>query len=196
MTYPEIVKGCLAHRLRGIHDAASFAVAQSAKERLAGRMEIIYVLPDYFEERPKPCMQGWGQRYLTVNPTGQVLPCPNATSIPDLAFDNVRDYPLCHIWSKSTSFNRYRGEDWMPLPCRTCPEREIDFGGCRCQASLLTGDSFATDPVCSFSPQHALLQGLVDQAITSPVFPTWLKRQNPAAHTPLESISPPPISTS
>ena len=108
-------------------------------------------------------MQGWGQRYLTVNPTGHVLPCPNATSIPDLTFDNVREYSLQHIWQESASFNRYRGEAWMPVPCRTCPEREIDFGGCRCQAALLTGDSFATDPVCGLAPHHALLLGIVNR---------------------------------
>jgi pyrroloquinoline quinone biosynthesis protein E len=131
---------------------AAFALAESAKERLAGRMEVIYVLPDYFEERPKPCMQGWGERYLTVNPIGEVLPCPNATSIPGLRFENVRQNSLAAIWNESESFNRFRGEEWMPLPCRECPERQIDFGGCRCQSALLTGNPSATDPFAACLP--------------------------------------------
>jgi pyrroloquinoline quinone biosynthesis protein E len=157
----------------------AFAQAQAAQVRLKGRMEIIYVLPDYFEDRPKPCMQGWGLRYLTVNPTGQVLPCPNASSIPGLVFENIRHQPLGVIWNDSASFNRFRGEEWMPLPCRECPEREIDFGGCRCQAALLTGDPSATDPVCSLSPHHGILQAIVgDESISGA--PPWQPRQNPA----------------
>ena len=154
--------------------------AQSARERLQGRMEIVYVLPDYFETRPKPCMQGWGSRYLTVNPYGQVLPCPNATSIPALQFENVREHPLAHIWHESASFNRFRGEAWMPLPCRDCPERTVDFGGCRCQAALLTGDSAATDPVCDLSPHHALLQSWLDDRPKPGMEPPLQPRQNPA----------------
>lgn len=164
---------------------AAFAVAQSAKKRLEGTMEIIYVLPDYFEERPKPCMQGWGGRYLTVNPIGQVLPCPNATSIPDLQFENVRRQSLEKIWNESASFNRFRGESWMPLPCRECPEREVDFGGCRCQAALLTGDSSATDPVCSLSPHHAILQDIVNGETETACLGdlSWKARQNPITQT-------------
>jgi pyrroloquinoline quinone biosynthesis protein E len=154
--------------------------AQSARERLQGRMEIVYVLPDYFETRPKPCMQGWGSRYLTINPYGHVLPCPNATSIPDLQFENVREHPLAHIWHESASFNRFRGEAWMPLPCRDCPERTVDFGGCRCQAALLTGDSAATDPVCDLSPHHALLQSWLDDRPKPGMEPPLQPRQNPA----------------
>ena len=157
----------------------ALAQAQAARERLASHMEIVYVLPDYFEERPKPCMQGWGERYLTVNPTGDVLPCPNATSIPGLAFENVRRRSLETIWHESASFNRFRGEEWMPLPCRACPERERDFGGCRCQAALLTGDPAATDPVCSLSPHHGLLQKIVAEETASPEIPAWKMRQNP-----------------
>jgi len=159
---------------------AAFALAQSAKERLAGRMEVIYVLPDYFEERPKPCMQGWGERYLTVNPIGQVLPCPNATSIPGLQFENVRQQSLENIWNESESFNRFRGEEWMPLPCRECPERHVDFGGCRCQAALLTGDPSATDPVCSLSPHHLMLQNTVREETSDLDASSWSARQNPA----------------
>jgi pyrroloquinoline quinone biosynthesis protein E len=159
---------------------AALAVAQAAQNRLGGRMEIIYVLPDYFEDRPKPCMQGWGQRYLTVNPIGDVLPCPNATSIPGLQFENVRQQSLDRIWNESDSFNRFRGEAWMPLPCRECPERTVDFGGCRCQAALLTGNPAATDPVCSLSPDHALIENLVTANTPLPKDPPWRLRQNPA----------------
>ena len=160
--------------------ATALAEAQAARARLQSRMEIVYVLPDYFEARPKPCMQGWGARYLTVNPLGQVLPCPNATSIPGLAFDNVRDRSLDEIWHDSESFNRFRGEDWMPLPCRACPERTVDLGGCRCQAALLTGDAFATDPVCDLSPHHPLLRSLVDEETASLESTPWVGRQNPS----------------
>ncbi|HEY0258029.1 MAG TPA: pyrroloquinoline quinone biosynthesis protein PqqE [Candidatus Methylacidiphilales bacterium] len=162
---------------------AAFALVQSAKKRLEGRMEIIYVLPDYFEERPKPCMQGWGQRYLTVNPIGQVLPCPNAGSIPDLAFENVREQSLEKIWKESASFNRFRGEAWMPLPCRECPERAVDFGGCRCQAALLTGDPSATDPVCSLSPHHAMLGNVTNVETRLSENPSWQPRQNPQVNS-------------
>lgn len=158
----------------------ALGIAQSARERLKGRMEIVYVLPDYFEDRPKPCMQGWGTQYLTVNPTGDVLPCPNATSIPDLKFENVRQRSLQEIWTESDSFNRFRGEAWMSLPCRECPERTVDFGGCRCQAALLTGDSSATDPVCGLSPYHHLLQSIVDEGKENVEGRTFIARQNPA----------------
>src|SRR6266480_3738152 len=117
-------------------------IATAAKARLAGKIDIFYVLPDYYDTRPKPCLNGWGQRYLTVNPTGDVLPCPTASSaIPDLRFENVRTRALDWIWRESESFNRFRGTEWMPEPCQSCPQREIDFGGCRCQAALLTGDA-------------------------------------------------------
>ena len=127
-------------------------IATAAKARLAGKIDVFYVLPDYYEKRPKPCLNGWGQRYLTVNPCGDVLPCPTASSaIPDLRFENVRTRDLDWIWRESDSFNRFRGTEWMPQPCRTCPQKELDFGGCRCQAALLTGDAANTDPVCEFS---------------------------------------------
>jgi len=154
--------------------------AQAAQGRLAGRMEVVYVLPDYYESRPKPCMQGWGRRYLTVNPVGDVLPCPNATSIEGLSFENVRRQSLAFIWNESASFNLFRGTDWMPLPCRECPEREIDFGGCRCQAALLTGNAYVTDPVCAFSPDRSkvdqLLFALAQEGIPSG---GWIARRNP-----------------
>ncbi len=160
---------------------AALAQAQAAKARLAGRMEILYVIPDYFAERPKPCMQGWGEHYLTVNPGGQVLPCPNASSIPDLPFENVREKSLETIWHESVAFNRFRGEEWMPLPCRECPERQVDFGGCRCQAALLTGDPQATDPACSLSPHHSRLQTILEDEANESDHGSWQPRQNPVA---------------
>lgn len=155
---------------------AALAVAEAARARLAGRMEIFYVLPDYYESRPKPCLQGWGRRYLTVNPVGQVLPCPTASHLPGMHLENVRERPLSWIWRESESFNRFRGSGWMPEPCRTCPQREIDFGGCRCQAALLTGDPAATDPVCTLSPQRGIIDALLREAAPGG---TWSYRQNP-----------------
>lgn len=142
---------------------AAADIAAGAKERLRGQMGIFYVLPDYYEDRPKPCMQGWGRRYLTVNPVGHMLPCPTASSIPGMRFENVRERSLAWIWNESESFNAFRGTSWMKEPCASCPRREIDFGGCRCQAALLTGDAAATDPVCGLSP----LRGLVDELLAS-----------------------------
>jgi pyrroloquinoline quinone biosynthesis protein E len=127
-------------------------------------MQIIYVVADYYEPYPKPCMYGWGARQLTVAPDGNVLPCPAATAIKTLKLDNVLETSLADIWYKSSSFNAYRGEDWMQAPCRSCDRRGVDFGGCRCQAFLLTGDAAATDPVCSRSPQR----GLVDVILAAP----------------------------
>jgi pyrroloquinoline quinone biosynthesis protein E len=132
-------------------------VAANARVRHLGTLEILYVLPDYFGDRPKPCMNGWGRRYLTVDPGGDVLPCPTARSIPSLAFENVRQRSLGEIWEQSEAFNRFRGTQWMPEPCRSCPEREIDFGGCRCQAAILTGDPTQTDPSCGLAPGRPAL---------------------------------------
>ena len=155
-------------------------IVNAAKDRLAGKMELIYVLPDFYETRPKPCMQGWGRRYLTVNPVGNVLPCPNATSIPNLRFENVRKDSLAWIWNESPSFNQFRGTDWMPLPCRECPQREVDFGGCRCQAALLTGDAAVTDPVCSLSPNRVIVDNILKSIELEPQHvEEWTARQNP-----------------
>ncbi|MEU3625924.1 pyrroloquinoline quinone biosynthesis protein PqqE [Amycolatopsis coloradensis] len=139
-------------------------IARAATERLRGTMEVIYVVADYYEQYPKPCMYGWGARQLTVAPDGNVLPCPASTAIGTLEFDNVRDKPLAWIWYESGSFNAYRGEDWMPDTCRTCDRRSLDFGGCRCQAFQLTGDAAATDPVCSRSPRR----DVVDLILATP----------------------------
>jgi pyrroloquinoline quinone biosynthesis protein E len=133
-------------------------VVAAARERLGDHLQLNYVLADYYADRPKPCMHGWGRRSLTVDPTGDVLPCPTAREIPGLAFESIRARSLREIWSESEAFNRFRGVSWMPLPCRTCEQREVDFGGCRCQAALLTGDAGNTDPVCSLSPHHGALQ--------------------------------------
>ena len=158
-------------------------VATAAKERLAGTMDIFYVLPDYYEARPKPCLNGWGQRYLTVNPMGDVFPCPTASSaIHDLRFENVRRRELDWIWRDSESFNRFRGTEWMPEPCRSCPQREIDFGGCRCQAALLTQNAANTDPICEFSPNRPMVDAVLRNANSSSVhLSDWMYRTNPSA---------------
>ena len=134
------------------------AVAHRYQERLKGRMRIFYVVPDYYEERPKACMKGWGSIFLTVAPDGTALPCHAAGTLPGLTFPNVRDHSIEWIWNQSPDFNKFRGFDWMKEPCRTCPERTKDFGGCRCQAYLLTGDAANADPVCGKSHHHAELQ--------------------------------------
>ena len=144
-------------------ERAERAVA-AARERRSFRMGILYVIPDYYEEYPKPCMGGWGRRVMAIAPNGDVLPCQAASSIPGMDFANIRDHSLEWIWFDSLAFNRFRGTDWMPEPCRSCPRQEIDFGGCRCQALLLTGDATATDPVCHLSPHHHLVIEAQEQA--------------------------------
>lgn len=143
------------------------SVAAAARERLRGTMEVLYVLPDYFGDRPKPCMNGWGRRYIAVNPVGDVLPCPTAYEIPSMRFDNVRERDVGWIWAHSEAFNRFRGTSWMPEPCQSCDRREIDFGGCRCQAALLTGDAANADPACGLSPHHGPVRALADRPSTS-----------------------------
>ncbi|GAA4231756.1 pyrroloquinoline quinone biosynthesis protein PqqE [Actinomadura meridiana] len=128
------------------------------------RPELVWVMPDYYEGVPKPCMGGWGARSVTVGPDGTALPCPAAYAVPDLAPPNVRERSLAWIWAESPAFNAYRGTDWMTGPCRECPRREIDFGGCRCQAHALTGDAARTDPACSLSPDHHLIRTAAESA--------------------------------
>jgi pyrroloquinoline quinone biosynthesis protein E len=142
-------------------------VVRAAHERLQGRMEVIYVLPDYYGRYPKPCMGGWGRRQLTVVPNGDVLPCPTAQTLP-LPRASVREHSLAWIWEESPLFQRFRGTDWMPLPCRSCDRREVDFGGCRCQAFQLTGDAARTDPVCHLSPDHGIVAEAVHAANEAP----------------------------
>ena len=129
------------------------------RERLGPKMEILWVLPDYYEELPKPCMGGWARDAILVQPNGDVLPCQAAASIPGLAIENVRERSLADIWESSEMFNAFRGTEWMQEPCRSCPlgRRHEDFGGCRCQALALTGDAAATDPVCHLSPNHQVI---------------------------------------
>jgi pyrroloquinoline quinone biosynthesis protein E len=138
--------------------------AREAKQRLLGRMELLFVLPDYYSEFPKACMDGWGRRFILVSPDGLVLPCHVAHTLPGITFDNVRAHSLEEIWRESPGFNRYRGEEWMPEPCRSCDRRAIDYGGCRCQAFHLTGNPAATDPACSLSPDHRLIEAAREQA--------------------------------
>jgi pyrroloquinoline quinone biosynthesis protein E len=139
-------------------------VALAAQGRLRGKMEVLYVLPDYYGDRPKPCMQGWGQRHLTVDPGGRVLPCPTASCIPGMRFESLRQRSLAWIWGESDAFNRFRGTEWLPQPCQGCERRDIDFGGCRCQAALLTGDAARTDPACSLAPDRDRLVQIVAEA--------------------------------
>jgi pyrroloquinoline quinone biosynthesis protein E len=137
-------------------ERAAEAVDQ-ARGRLPGRPAILHVLPDYFQRYPKACLHGWGRVFLTVAPDGAVLPCQTAREIPGLEFPNVREASLEDIWFRAPVFQRFRGTDWMPEPCRSCERRELDFGGCRCQAFLLAGDPAVTDPVCHLSPLHQLV---------------------------------------
>jgi pyrroloquinoline quinone biosynthesis protein E len=143
-------------------------VVAAAEKRLAGRMRIDSVVPDYYAKYPKACMGGWGRRLMLINPAGKVLPCHAAEVIPGIAFENARDKSLEWIWQESPSFRRFRGEEWMPEPCRSCDRRTEDFGGCRCQALLLTRDPAATDPACSLAPAHHLVEVAVLQANSMP----------------------------
>lgn len=137
--------------------------AREYQEKMKDKMKIIYVIPDYFENRPKACMNGWGSIFLTIAPDGSALPCHAAAQLPGLEFPNVRDHSVAQIWNDSDAFNRFRGFDWMKEPCRSCPEKEKDFGGCRCQAYMLTGDAANADPVCDKSPHHSQLHEEVNR---------------------------------
>jgi len=127
---------------------------EEAREKYKGIIVIDMVVPDYYAKYPKPCMGGWARGILNVTPSGRVLPCHAAESITHLEFDNVKTRKLADIWLNGDAFNKYRGTDWMKEPCRSCPRKEVDFGGCRCQAFALTGDAANTDPACSLSPMH------------------------------------------
>src|SRR5580692_763857 len=140
------------------------AIVAAAEKRLAGRIRIDSVVPDYYAKYPKACMGGWGRRLMLINPAGKVLPCHAAEVLPDLSFENVREKTLEWIWQESPSFRRFRGEDWMPEPCRSCDRRSDDFGGCRCQAFLLAADATATDPACSLAPLHGMVEAAVRDA--------------------------------
>jgi PqqA peptide cyclase len=145
------------------------AIVADAEKRLAGRIRIDSVVPDYYAKYPKACMGGWGRRLMLINPAGKVLPCHAAEVLPRMSFENVREKTLEWIWQDSASFRKFRGEDWMPEPCRSCDRRTEDFGGCRCQAFLLTGDDLVTDPACSLAPSHSIVEAAVHEANTSAV---------------------------
>lgn len=144
-------------------EAAERAV-QRARERLGDRMTIYFVIPDYYEGRPKACMNGWGAIHLTIGPDGAAMPCQEARAIEGLDFPTVREKSLAWLWNESPTFRKFRGDEWMREPCRSCSDKETDFGGCRCQAFLLTGDAANTDPACSRSPHHHLIQEAVERA--------------------------------
>jgi pyrroloquinoline quinone biosynthesis protein E len=162
----------------------SLTLIKREQERLQGRIRVEYVVPDYYAKYPKPCMGGWGRKLMLITPNGDALPCHAAQVIPGLAFENVKDRSLREIWEHSAAFQKFRGEAWMQEPCKTCDRRELDFGGCRCQALLLAGDAAATDPVCSLSPLRpkvdAILAG-INTATSAQILaqPSWLYRPNP-----------------
>ena len=158
-------------------------VVEARREQLAGRVDVVWVVPDYIDGIAKPCMGGWGAVSLTVAPDGTVLPCPAAATLPGLDAPNVKERSLEWSWRHSPAFHRYRGTDWMAEPCRSCPERETDLGGCRCQAYALTGDASRTDPVCPLSPDHGLVRTLVDAPVSRAAPPT-VPRSHPPRGVP------------
>ena len=148
-------------------DEATLLV-ESARQKLKGVLAIDYVVPDYHGVRPKSCMNGWGRQFLNVSPSGKVLPCHAAETLPGMVFPSVRKTSLADIWYRSEAFNRFRGTDWMAEPCRSCERREIDWGGCRCQAFLLAGDAARADPVCALSPDHGVVEAALQDAEKAP----------------------------
>jgi pyrroloquinoline quinone biosynthesis protein E len=140
------------------------AATNTFRSKVGDKMRIFFVVPDYYERRPKPCMNGWGSVFMVIAADGVVLPCHEARMLPGLSFPNVRDAGIDWIWNESPAFNRYRGDSWMKEPCRSCPEKTKDFGGCRCQAYLLTGDAANADPVCDLSPHHQVVLDAVAKA--------------------------------
>jgi PqqA peptide cyclase len=161
---------------------AQLARAQRTYDRLRAQLEpeveVIWVLPDYYERFPKPCMGGWARHSLTVAPNGTVLPCLAAGAIETLSFESVRERSLAWIWHESAAFNAFRGVKWMPEPCRSCDRRHLDHGGCRCQAFLLTGDAAGTDPVCVLAPDH----GVIETAVAGANDPDRARRQRRLIH--------------
>jgi pyrroloquinoline quinone biosynthesis protein E len=165
----------------------SLEILKAAQKRLRGKMRIEYVVPDYYAKFPKACMGGWGRKLMLVTPAGDVLPCHAARVIPGLTFENLKDRALREIWETSAAFQKFRGEDWMQEPCKTCDRRGVDFGGCRCQALLLVNDAAATDPVCSLSPNRNKVDAILVEIAAAPSVvvspdskPEWLYRVNPA----------------
>jgi PqqA peptide cyclase len=164
----------------------SLEVIKAAEERLRGKIRIESVVPDYYAKYPKPCMGGWGRKLVLITPKGEALPCHAAKIIPGLPFDNVKDHSLVDIWENSAAFQKFRGEDWMRDPCKSCDRRNIDFGGCRCQALLVAGDPANTDPVCSLSPHRARVDAILAN-VNAHVAPAAALISQPAeiAATPL-----------
>lgn len=163
----------------------SLEMLKGAEERLRGRIRVEYVVPDYYAKYPKACMGGWGRKVMLVAPGGDVLPCHAANVIPGMTFENVEKRSLREIWEESDAFQRFRGEEWMPEPCRSCDRRTLDFGGCRCQAFLLAGDAVMTDPVCSLAPSRGVVDAILAEVnarvLAVPAEPAgWLYRPNPA----------------
>ena len=163
------------------------ATVEVARARFAGRLIIDYVPPDYYAQRPKACMGGWGRRFLNVTPSGKVLPCHAAETLPGLDFPTVGQASLTDIWYHSAAFTRFRGTAWMADPCRSCEWREIDWGGCRCQSFALTGNSARTDPACALSADHALLAEARREADKAPA--DFVYRQHSAA-LPQRELAP------
>jgi pyrroloquinoline quinone biosynthesis protein E len=149
----------------------SIEFVERARERLKGVLTIDMVVPDYYAKRPKPCMGGWGKGFMNITPSGKVLPCHAAETIKHLKFDNVKDRPLLDIWMNSDAFNAFRTTEWMKEPCRSCAFREIDWGGCRCQAMAITGDARNTDPACALSPYHGEMVALARAEAAQPPKP-------------------------
>ena len=174
-------RGALMPTLEQVTRATGVVEALRAQHR--GRIVIDAVVPDYHARYPKPCLGGWGRRSLNINPSGRVLPCHAAEVIPGLEFWSVRDHSLADIWANAPAFRAFRGTEWMQEPCVSCPRREIDFGGCRCQAFLLTGDARVTDPVCHLSPRHAEVAAL---ALVQEDAPYDYRRQKVLADEPSE----------
>jgi pyrroloquinoline quinone biosynthesis protein E len=163
--------------------ATARAFAAEARQRLAGKLELLFVTPDYYAERPRPCMDGWARRFMLVSPTGLVLPCHLAHTLPGLEWWSVRDVPLAEIWHRAPGLQAFRGEDWMSEPCRRCERRSLDFGGCRCQAYHLLGDAALTDPACALSPHHELVVLARRESSTSraPIPLVYRRKNNPEA---------------
>lgn len=163
----------LINREQLLPDRAQLQRAEAAvaryREKIGNRMRILFVVPDYFEKRPKACMNGWGSVFLAVSADGSALPCHAAKTIPGLQFPRVTESTIHDIWYHSDAFNKFRGDDWMQEPCRTCPEKERDFGGCRCQALALTGNAANADPVCDKSPYHHVITDMIGRQPTAVV---------------------------
>ncbi|SRR5665647_92404 len=139
-------------------------VTNEFRAKIGKKMQIYFVVPDYFSDRPKKCMNGWGEVFMIVTAEGTVLPCHSARVLPNMTFPDVKEHGLEWAWKDSPAFNKYRGDSWMKEPCRTCPEKEKDLGGCRCQAFLLSGDAESADPVCTLSPNHHIIEKAIEDA--------------------------------